>query len=67
MEKKYEVSGLHCKGCVNILKDELSEIEGLKSAEVSQDFKILTVTGDVPDERIKQGVIDAGYEFIKKL
>lgn len=68
MSKKYAVDGLHCQGCVNILRAELLGIEGVRDISVSEDFKNLEVLGfGFTDDKIEQGVKEAGFEVLSVL
>lgn len=68
MEKKYEVSGLHCQGCVSIMRGELMDLEGISKVDVSDDFKVATISGEgIDDEKVKAAIEEAGYELVKAL
>lgn len=65
MSKKYAVDGLHCNGCVNILRAELLGIEGVRDILVSEDFKSVEVLGfGFTDDEIGEGMKEAGFEMI---
>jgi copper chaperone CopZ len=35
MKKEFDVKGMHCKSCEMLVKDELEELDGVKSASAS--------------------------------
>ncbi|QPC81811.1 heavy-metal-associated domain-containing protein [Phototrophicus methaneseepsis] len=49
MEKKtFQVPNIGCNGCVNSIKGELNELDGVKSVEGVVDTKMVTVEYDSP-------------------
>lgn len=49
MEKKtFQVPNIGCNGCVNSIKGELNELDGVKSVEGVVDTKMVTVEYDAP-------------------
>ncbi|MEK7595041.1 MAG: heavy metal translocating P-type ATPase [Patescibacteria group bacterium] len=63
-KKTILIKGMHCASCVKILEDSLSEVNGVKKANVNLATNKATVTYDpetVTDEKLCQAVSDAGY------
>lgn len=49
MEKTtLNVPNISCEHCVNAIKNELSELEGVKSVEGDVNFKTITIEWDKP-------------------
>jgi copper chaperone len=65
MKKTLKVEGMSCNHCVNHVKNALTEIPGVESAEVSLAKKSAVVTGaDLDDAAMKAAVAEAGYEVV---
>ncbi len=65
MKKKLTVTGMHCKSCEVLIKDALEEVEGVKSAVVSQAKNSVEVDFDetkVTEQKIKAIIKQEGYE-----
>lgn len=60
---QYRVTGMSCGHCEQAIRDELSELPGLESVEVSASTGTLTVTasGPVDDAAVLAAVDEAGY------
>lgn len=60
----YTVKGMTCDHCVSSVREEVGEIPGVTSVEVSLESGVLTVESDSPIERtdIVTAVKTAGYE-----
>ncbi|MGJ3239980.1 MAG: heavy-metal-associated domain-containing protein [Anaerolineae bacterium] len=48
MEKTFKVPNIGCDGCVNAIKGELSEMQGVKSVDGVVSTKMVTVEYDAP-------------------
>ena len=46
--KTFKVPNIGCDGCVNTVKGELSDLEGVKSVDGVVDTKMVTVEYDAP-------------------
>ena len=60
-----KVNGMHCTGCEGLVKESVSELDGVKS--VKPDFKKSTVRLEFDEarvslEQIKQKIDEAGYK-----
>ncbi|WP_336215953.1 heavy-metal-associated domain-containing protein [Nonomuraea sp. LPB2021202275-12-8] len=60
----YTVKGMTCGHCVSSVKEEVSEVAGVTSAEVDLASGLLTVNSDGPIDaaKIVSAVEEAGYE-----
>ncbi|MBB5780302.1 heavy-metal-associated domain-containing protein [Nonomuraea jabiensis] len=60
----YTVKGMTCGHCVSSVKEEVSEVAGVTSAEVDLASGLLTVQSDAPVDaaEIVAAVEEAGYE-----
>ena len=60
----FEVTGMHCKSCVMLIKDEISDIPGVET--VSVDHKTgkgyLTAKTEIENELILKAISNAGYQ-----
>lgn len=59
----YNIPNISCKHCVHTIKTELSDLQGVKSVEASEDKKQAAVTFEAPadDEQIRQLLTEIGY------
>ncbi|MEO1288740.1 MAG: heavy-metal-associated domain-containing protein [Chloroflexota bacterium] len=48
MEKTFKVPNIGCDGCVNAIKGELSDLDGITKVEGVVDTKMVTVEYDAP-------------------
>lgn len=59
------IQGLPCPYCVNNLKNNLNKVQGISSAEISSDNKMVRITpasDKQPDvAEIKQAIINSGF------
>jgi copper chaperone len=61
--KTYTVAGMSCAHCVTALSEEVEQVAGVESLEVSLETKRLTVHGrDLDDASIRAAIREAGYE-----
>jgi len=65
---KLSVEGMHCEGCVSRVEKALSEVEGVRSVEVSLEREEATVEADdVSGAPLVRAVEEAGYEASVKV
>ena len=64
-ERSDTVSGMTCNHCVLSVREEVSEVAGVKAVEIDLDSGRLSVSGaTLNDHAIRQAVAEAGYEVI---
>ena len=64
MEKKtFSIPGISCGHCVNAIKTELSELEGIAKVEGDIEGKSVAVEWDAPatEETIKNKLVEINY------
>lgn len=61
--KTVKVPNIGCNGCVNAIKGEVSDIQGVTSVEGSVDEKTITVAYDAPAtwEQIRAAMVEIDY------
>jgi copper chaperone len=65
MKKTLSVEGMSCGHCVMHVKNALTELAGVESAEVDLAKKSAVVTGTALDDAaMKAAVAEAGYEVV---
>ena len=64
MVKTLQVNGMSCQHCVAHVKNALTAVDGVQSAEVDLQKRtaVVTLTKDVPDGQLLDAVTQAGYE-----
>jgi copper chaperone len=61
--KTYTVAGMSCGHCVSAISEEVEQVAGVESVEVSLEAKQVTVRGrDLDDAAVRAAVAEAGYE-----
>lgn len=62
----YAVTGMTCSHCENAVREEISEIAGVESIEVSAETGRLVITSAAPLEEavVIAAVDEAGYEAV---
>ena len=61
--RAYTVQGMTCAHCVASVREEVSEVVGVRAADVELSSGRLTVTGEyLDDQAISAAVAEAGYE-----
>jgi copper chaperone CopZ len=60
----YDVRGMTCGHCVRALTDEIGEVAGVASVDVSLEQGTAAVSGDPDPEAVRAAVAEAGYEVI---
>ena len=68
--KKVEikVEGMHCEGCSKRLTKVLSNVDGVKNAEVSLENKLADIEYDDTVAKLEdfyEAIEDAGFEVVK--
>lgn len=60
--KQLELSGMHCQGCVNTIREELSKVSGVSSAKVTltPPRAVLRVATETSDDALRAAVRSAG-------
>lgn len=63
--QSYTVSGMTCGHCVASVTEEVSEVPGVESVDVTLETGALTVTSAEPvdDAAIRAAVEEAGYQL----
>lgn len=64
-EKVFSVVGMHCSSCVELIRDEVGDLEGVDSVSVDLAGGAATVTYDpdqTDDAAIVAAIKAAGYE-----
>lgn len=67
-KKEYEVTGMHCMGCVNTLEEVLKEVNGINSYIVDFNKKCLLIEFDkniINEEKIKNKIPEK-FSLIEK-
>jgi copper ion binding protein len=61
--REYTVHGMTCSHCVLSVREEVSEVPGVRVVDVDLTSGRVTVTGEnISDEAIRDAVAEAGYE-----
>ena len=61
--REYTVHGMTCAHCVMSVREEVSEVAGVRAVDVDLVSGRLTVTGEnLDDQAISAAVDEAGYE-----
>jgi copper chaperone len=62
--RMYTVVGMTCGHCVSSVREEVSEVDGVRSVDVDLDSGRLVVSGQgFADDAVKAAVEAAGYEM----
>ena len=59
-KKIFNVKGMHCKSCEMLVKDSVTELNGVKAVDVS--LLKNTVTVDYDDKKLKETAIKKAIE-----
>lgn len=61
--KTFKVPNVGCNGCVNTIRNEVSELAGVQSVNGDVDSKMVTVEWDTPAswEQIEATLVDIDY------
>jgi copper chaperone len=61
--REYTVAGMTCSHCALSVREEVSEVPGVRAADVDLASGRLTVTGaGFEDDAVRAAVAEAGYE-----
>ena len=61
--RHYVVRGMTCAHCVMSVREEVSEVPGVRAVEVDLASGRMTVSGEnLSDDAVRAAVADAGYE-----
>ncbi|MEU7640104.1 heavy-metal-associated domain-containing protein [Streptomyces sp. NPDC039016] len=61
-QKQYTVTGMSCEHCAASIKEEVSEVPGVREVVVDLAANAVTVHGtDLDDERLRAAIVEAGY------
>lgn len=66
MTKTLEIEGMMCGHCEKMVKRCLEKFSQISEAVVSHEAgtAVVTMSGDVPEDEIRQAIENAGYEYI---
>ena len=66
MTKTMKIEGMMCEHCEATVKKVLEKIDGVASADVShkEGTAVVTLSGDVADEKLKEAVEDRDYKVV---
>ena len=61
----YTVTGMTCEHCVRSVSEEIGELPGVRTVDVTLDSGSVTVTSDAPLDTaaVRAAVEEAGYEL----
>ena len=63
MEKVYNIEGVKCGGCVAVVKEKLSDIEGIETVEVDISKKKLIVVGTADKDVLQKALSDTKFKI----
>ena len=63
MEKVYNIEGVKCGGCAAVIKEKLSDIEGVENVEVDVAEKKLIVVGTVDKDVLQKALSDTKFKI----
>ena len=63
MEKVYNIEGVKCGGCAAVIKEKLSDIEGVETVEVDIAKKKLIVVGTTDKEVLQKALSDTKFKI----
>ncbi len=60
--RTYAVTGMTCAHCVASVREEISEVRGVREVDVDLESGRVVVTGeDISDESLRAAIREAGY------
>jgi len=64
MTKTVFIEGMTCSHCEHHVEEALKELDGVKSAKADRKKKkaVIKLTQEVPEDKIRNAVKEAGYE-----
>lgn len=66
MNKKFKVTGMHCKSCEILIREGLEEL-GVKVKEISHKDGIVNVEFDekkIDESKIRNAILNEGYKVV---
>jgi copper ion binding protein len=65
-EASYTVEGMTCGHCATSVREEVSELEGVRQVDVDVESGRVTVTSDTPltTDAVAAAVTEAGYRVV---
>ena len=63
METIYNIEGVKCGGCAAVVKEKLSDIEGIETVEVDISKKKLIVVGTVDKDVLQKALSDTKFKI----
>ena len=63
MEKVYNIEGVKCGGCAAVVKEKLSDIEGVENVEVDVAEKKLIVVGTTDKKVLQKALSDTKFKI----
>ena len=63
MEKVYNIEGVKCGGCAAVVKEKLSDIEGVETVEVDIAKNKLLVVGTTDKEVLQKALSDTKFKI----
>jgi copper ion binding protein len=65
-ETTYTVEGMTCGHCATSVREEVAELDGVRSVDVDVDSGRVTVTSDTPltTDAVAAAVTEAGYRLV---
>jgi len=63
MEKVYNIEGVKCGGCAAVVKEKLSDIEGVETVEVDIAKKKLIVVGTTDKEVLQKALSNTKFKI----
>lgn len=63
VERTYIVPGMTCEHCRTAVAEEVERVDGVQSAEVDLEAKLVTARGTkVDDVAVREAIANAGYK-----
>jgi copper chaperone CopZ len=69
MKKEFDIKGMHCKACEEILKEGVGELKGVSSVKASATSGKLIVDfndNETTEKQISDVVAKEGYKVVRK-
>ena len=63
MTEKYKVSGMTCGGCARSVTNAILAQDAQAKVDVDLPSGIVSVSGNLPAEKVKEAVEGAGFDF----
>ena len=63
MKKLYSIEGVKCGGCAAVVKEKLSDIEGIETVEVDISKKKLIVVGTADKDVLQKALSDTKFKI----